>query len=128
MRSTQIAYPKALNVWAIDWSKSTPNALVALVGQIVTQSRVEITENTKVALAERATVYAIVISQYRCWSLTQPGATIREPERRSSLEIPILRVCLDSRTDDLSKCVALDGMPWTFVARATPSGICCISC
>ena len=66
MPSTQVAYPKALNVWATDWGKSTPDALVALVGQIVAQSRVEIAENTKVAFTERAAVYTIVVGQYRC--------------------------------------------------------------
>ena len=65
MPSTQIAYPKALNVWATDRSKSAPNALVALVGQAVTQSRVKITGNTKVMLTERAAVYSVVVGQNR---------------------------------------------------------------
>lgn len=66
MPSTQIAYPKALNVWAIYRGKSAPNALVALVGQIITQSRVEVIGNTKVAFTKRAAVYSVVVGQNRC--------------------------------------------------------------
>lgn len=97
MPSTQIAYSTALNVRAICQSRSAPDRLVALVGQIISQSRFEIIGNTKVTFIKRAAVHSVVVSQTRLRSLTQPDATVCEPKRRSSLQIPVLRVRLDSR-------------------------------
>ena len=101
--STQITYPPSFGISTSDRSVSTPNTLVALVVENITQSRVLPVWKAQVAFPQRATIYTIVVGQHRRWLLTQPAATVREPERSSSLQVPVLGVRLDPGTDDLGK-------------------------